>query len=223
LIVGCGKLKEIIDKVFAPYCSGQKQSDTISSLKKLLEGINDPSLAPARQLAAIMEHYGPIMKVKYKKDSSRTKELVMLQQMAQRYATLKDFLADVAVDPDKDAKEGDLEFLTLSTVHSAKGLEWGRVFLIGLVDGVFPSGRSMIDGDNGDMEEEKRLFYVAVTRAKEELFLSFFNKNGTGERAIASPCRFLDPENVGKAIEERKVVAVAERPSPRHYPKYGRR
>ncbi len=223
LIVGYGTLKEIIDKVFAPYCSGQKQSDTISSLKKLLEGINDPSLAPARQLASVLEHYGPIMKVKYKKDSSRTKELVMLQQMAQRYATLKDFLADVAVDPDKDAKEGDLEFLTLSTVHSAKGLEWGRVFLIGLVDGVFPSGRSMIDGDNGDMEEEKRLFYVAVTRAKEELFLSFFNKSGTGERAIASPCRFLDPDNVRKAIEERKVVAVAEQPPSRHYPKYGRR
>ena len=67
--------------------------------------------------------------------------------MAKRYDTLKDFLADVSVDPDKDDKHDDLEFLTLSTVHSAKGLEWGRVFLIGLVDGVFPSSRSVVDAD----------------------------------------------------------------------------
>jgi DNA helicase II / ATP-dependent DNA helicase PcrA len=223
LITGYDKLKEIIDKVFAPYCSGQKQSETISSLKKLIEAINDPSLPPSRQLASVMEHYGPIMKVKYKKDSSRTKELVMLQQMAQRYATLKDFLADVAVDPDKEAKEGELDFLTLSTVHSAKGLEWGRVFLIGLVDGVFPSGRAMVEGDNGDMEEEKRLFYVAVTRAKEELLLSFYDKSGAGERTAASPSRFLEPENVRKAIEERKVVITAQRASTGPYPRYGRR
>ncbi len=128
---------------------------------------------PARQLASVMEHYGPIMEAKYKKDPSRTKELVMLAHMAQRYDTLKDFIADVAVDPDRDSKDGDVEFLTLSTVHSAKGLEWGRVFLEGLVDGVFPSARSLTDGDDGDIEEEKRLFYVAVTRAKDELFLQF--------------------------------------------------
>jgi DNA helicase-2/ATP-dependent DNA helicase PcrA len=217
-------LADIIDKVFAPFCTGQKHSGTFVSINKLLQSITAESL-PARQLAYAMEHYGPIMQVKYKKDPSRTKELIILAHMAQRYNTLKDFLADVAVDPDRDSKDGDVEFLTLSTVHSAKGLEWGRVFLIGLIDGVFPSGRSLIDADDGDIEEEKkRFFYVAVTRAKDELFLSFANKSGSTERSISRPCRFLESENVKKTLEERKarsmVKAVSRNLKDR---KYGRR
>jgi DNA helicase-2/ATP-dependent DNA helicase PcrA len=164
------------------------------------------------------------MQAKYKKDPSRTKELIMLAHMARRYDTLKDFLADVAVDPDRDSKDGDVQFLTLSTVHSAKGLEWGRVFLMGLIDGVFPSGRSLIDGADGDIEEEKRLFYVAVTRAKDELFLSFANKSGSTERSISKPCRFLEPENVKRTLEEgvdRSMIKAVSRNS--KYRKYGRR
>jgi DNA helicase-2/ATP-dependent DNA helicase PcrA len=116
---------------------------------------------------------------------------------------LKDFLADVSVDPDKDTNDDDVEYLTLSTVHSAKGLEWGRVFLIGLVDGVFPSSRSFDEGDGGDIEEEKRLLYVAVTRAKEELIMSYYTKKGVNERSKAALCRFLDRANVQKTFEAR--------------------
>jgi DNA helicase-2/ATP-dependent DNA helicase PcrA len=144
------------------------------------------------------------MITKYKKEPQRVKELTMLGQMARRYTNLKDFLADVSVDPDKDTKDDGAEFLTLSTVHSAKGLEWGRVFLIGLVDGVFPSRRSF---DDGDMEEEKRLLYVAVTRAKEELFLSFYIKKAANERSRAKLCRFLDTPRVQRTIETRAVKA----------------
>lgn len=97
------------------------------------------------------------MKIRYKKDASRTKELSMLRGMAQRYSSLKEFLADVSVDPDKEGPD-DSEYVTLSTVHSAKGLEWGRVFLIGLVEGIFPSSRSIIETDASDIEEEQRLF-----------------------------------------------------------------
>ena len=111
----------------------------------------------------------------------------------------------MAVDPDKEAHDGDVEFLTLSTVHSAKGLEWGRVFVIGLVDGIFPSWRSVIDDGGGDIEEEQRLFYVAATRAKDELFLSVYNKSGSGGPAFSPLCRFLEPENVKKTVEERAV------------------
>ena len=209
LIVHYQSLTDIIDKVFTPFCVGQKNSEVFVSLKTLLQAISGPSMLPARQLELVMEHYGPIMKVKYKKESSRVKELVMLGQMAQRYRTLKDFLADVAVDPDKDAKDDDFEYLTLSTVHSAKGLEWGRVFLIGLVDGVFPSSRSFIDADESDIEEEKRLFYVAVTRAKEELFLSFSVKKGSNERSVARLSRFLEPVNVQKTFEKRTVEPLS--------------
>ena len=132
----------------------------------------------------------------------------MLQQMALRYDSLKEFLADVAVDPDKDAHDTDLEFLTLSTVHSAKGLEWGTVFLIGLLDGVFPSGKSMLDDAGGDIEEERRLFYVAVTRAKDQLFLSLYNKSGPGGNSVSALSRFLEAENVKKTVDERKVRAA---------------
>ncbi len=67
----------------------------------------------------------------------------------------------------------------------------------------------MIDADEGDIEEEKRLFYVAVTRAKEELFLSFFIKKGANERSIGRLCRFLDPANVKKTFESRTMEPPA--------------
>jgi DNA helicase II / ATP-dependent DNA helicase PcrA len=223
LIVHYDNLADILNKVFAPFCTGQKNSEVFASLKSLLGKISGPAMTPARQLESVMEHYGPIMRVKYKKDSSRVKELVMLGQMAKRYATLKDFLADVAVDPDKDDKNDDLEYLTLSTVHSAKGLEWGRVFLIGLADGTFPSSRSVVDADAGEIEEEKRLFYVAVTRAKDELFLSLSDKGSAGERGIARLCRFLEPANVRATIEERPVRATSVTIPRRSKSRYGRR
>jgi len=214
LITHYHSLQDIIEKVLAPFCSGHKNSEVFSALKSLLQSVSSPAMPPSRQLDLVMEHYGPIMKQKYKKDSARTKELVMLAQMAQRYRTLKDFLADVAVDPDKDPKDDNSEYLTLSTVHSAKGLEWGRVFLIGLTDGVFPSSKSLIDADQADVEEEKRLFYVAVTRAKEELSLSFYVKKGGNDRDGGSLCRFLDPANVRKTFEK-QVVEAESRPAER--------
>jgi len=214
LIVHYHSLQDILEKVFTPFCSGHKNSEVFSALKSLLRSVSSPAIPPSRQLDLVMEHYGPIMEQKYKKDSARTKELVMLTQMARRYRTLKDFLADVAVDPDKDPKDDNSEYLTLSTVHSAKGLEWGRVFLIGLTDGVFPSSKSLIDSDQADVEEEKRLFYVAVTRAKEELSLSFYVKKGSSDRDRGSLCRFLDPANVRKTFEK-QVVEAESRPAER--------
>jgi DNA helicase-2/ATP-dependent DNA helicase PcrA len=204
-IPGQTTLRAIIDKVLTPHSNAEKHSEVLSSLSALLGSIDTAAKAPARQLEEIFGHYGPIMKTKYKKDLPRQKELTMLQQMAARYQSLKEFLADVAVDPDKEAHDGDIEFLTLSTVHSAKGLEWGRVFVIGLVDGIFPSWRSVIDDGGGDIEEERRLFYVAATRAKDELFLSLYNKSGSGGTTFSPLCRFLEPENVKKTVEERAV------------------
>jgi DNA helicase II / ATP-dependent DNA helicase PcrA len=208
LITHYDSLSVIIDRVFAPFSTGQKHSDVFASFKDLLLAISGPSMSPSRQLELVLAHFNPIMMAKYKKDSSRVKELVMLQHMAKRYTTLRDFLSDVAVDPDKDAKDGDTAYLTLSTVHSAKGLEWGRVFCIGLMDGVFPSSRSYIDAHEGDLEEEKRLFYVAVTRAKDELYLSYSTKNGMNERLKGRPTRFIEYPSVKKTVEELTVTAT---------------
>ncbi|MEI6154172.1 MAG: 3'-5' exonuclease, partial [Deltaproteobacteria bacterium] len=69
--------------------------------------------------------------------------------------------------------------------------------------------RSFVDASEGDIEEEKRLFYVAVTRAKQELFLSFYIKKGSNERSVGRICRFLDPVNVGKTFERRAVKPLS--------------
>lgn len=145
----------------------------------------------------------------------------MLKNMARRYNSLKEFLADVSVDPDKEGPD-DSEYLTLSTVHSAKGLEWGRVFLIGLMDGVFPSGRSINSGDAGEIEEEQRLFYVAVTRAKEELFMSLYNRNGSSDQESGGASRFLMPKNVKETIGEQKSAPVVNSKKTNYYRKYRR-
>ncbi len=220
LISSQDSLAGVIDTAVSPFCSGQKHSDVLSSFRTLLRSLADPSMTPANQLDKAIAHYDPIMKLKYKKDASRAKELSMLRGMAQRYKTLKEFLADVSVDPDKEGPD-DSEYVTLSTVHSAKGLEWGRVFLIGLVDGVFPSSRSLINDDASDVEEEQRLFYVAVTRAKEELHLSLYNKGGS-EKTPGRICRFLAARNVKETVEERSPAAAPRRP-PVNQSKYWRR
>jgi DNA helicase-2/ATP-dependent DNA helicase PcrA len=88
------------------------------------------------------------------------------------------------------------------------------------VEGVFPSSRAIIDNDSADIEEEQRLFYVAVTRAKQELFLTLYNKGGSGERPSGGVCRFLEPKNVKATYEERSVVPLPKRPSVRQYDRY---
>jgi DNA helicase II / ATP-dependent DNA helicase PcrA len=206
-------LRDVIDKVLGPFSTGQKHSELFASLCSLIQSVNSPHMAPGEQLDRIITYYGPLMKAKYKKDSARVKELTMLCNMARRYTNLKDFLADVAVDPDKDTND-ESESLTLSTVHSAKGLEWNKVFIIGLVDGIFPSSRATVEGNEADIEEEERLLYVAVTRAKEELFLSYYEKNGGTSSSDSSLCRFLEADNVRATYTEMgNPISAISRPT----------
>ena len=85
-------------------------------------------------------------------------------------ATLEDYLENVALVTELDQAEDEKQYVTLMTLHSAKGLEFPNVFITGMEEGVFPSGRSLTDDNR--MEEERRLCYVGITRAKERLFLS---------------------------------------------------
>ena len=111
----------------------------------------------------------------------------------------KRFLSDLALEPPDgsaagvEASDRDDERLVLSTIHSAKGLEWQCVFVIWIVDGRFPSVYSFVADE--ELEEERRLFYVAVTRAKRHLYLTYpinvFDK-GSG-MLLSKPSRFLDP------------------------------
>jgi len=146
----------------------------------------------------IYEYYLPILKEQYDDYPKRTRDLDHLHTIAEGYPGVNEFLADLALEPPDgsasgvDAPDRDDERMVLSTIHSAKGLEWQAVFVIWIVDGRFPSVYSFVDDE--DLEEERRLFYVSVTRAKRHLFLTYpinvYDKSSG--MLLSKPSRFLD-------------------------------
>ena len=120
--------------------------------------------------------------------TDRLENLNVLAGNALPYETLEDFLADATLMSSAD-ETSDKHSVTLMTLHSAKGLEFPIVFMVGMEDGLFPSDRS---DSIADIEEERRLAYVGMTRAREELFLTFAKSRFTfGSRNLSSPSRFL--------------------------------
>jgi DNA helicase-2/ATP-dependent DNA helicase PcrA len=122
----------------------------------------------------------------------RWENVVELRRLAEEYSTrtLDEFLENVALVSDQDTiKEGNVP--TLLTLHAAKGLEFGAVFLVGLDDGILPHSRSFDQPES--MEEERRLFYVGITRAKDKLYLiRAIQRGGRGAAEETYPSRFLD-------------------------------
>ena len=133
----------------------------------------------------------------------RAGDLVQLQQIASTYPSRERFLTEVTLDPpsatsdEAGAPSGDDDYLILSTIHSAKGQEWKAVFVLNVVDGCIPS--DLATGTTAEIEEEqRRLLYVAMTRAKDDLHLitpqRFFThgQNSHGDRHVyASRTRFI--------------------------------
>jgi DNA helicase-2/ATP-dependent DNA helicase PcrA len=156
------------------------------------------STTPAEQLSAVLRFYRPLLKNKYDDVPRRGRDLEHLQSIAKRYKTSAKLLDDVALDPTEviqgnTARRGS-GFVTLSTVHSAKGLEWDNVFLIWMTDGWFPANRFQDEFD--DFEEERRLLYVATTRAKRGLTFVYPAVNVyAGPEIDGTPTlsRFLEP------------------------------
>jgi DNA helicase-2/ATP-dependent DNA helicase PcrA len=151
--------------------------DGFRRLAELLASMRGESKRPAEQVAATIAYYLPLMRDSYPDDfPKRERDLEHFQNITERYRSLQSMLSDMALEPPNDSLGGVLatdtedELLTLSTIHSAKGLEWKVVFLIWAADGRFPGPQSM---DPEDLEEERRLMYVATTRAKDELYLSY--------------------------------------------------
>jgi DNA helicase-2/ATP-dependent DNA helicase PcrA len=124
--------------------------------------------------------------------------------------TLAEFLEQVSLVSEQDEYDEESGSVTLMTLHNAKGLEFPVVFIIGLEDGVFPHYRSM--GDPAQLEEERRLMYVGVTRARERLYLTFaWSRTLFGSTSYSPPSRFLGevPSDLVRALEEGDLV-VAE-------------
>ena len=179
-----------------PGRSGKGLKDLALTLESLTES---GYLRPAEQVNHIYEYYLPILKTQYDDYPKRMRDLDHLQTIAEGYQEVETFLSDLALEPPDGsvasvaATDRDDERLVLSTIHSAKGLEWQCVFVIWIVDGRFPSVYSFSE-DEG-LEEERRLFYVSVTRAKRHLYLTYpINVFDRGSGMILSkPSRFLDP------------------------------
>jgi DNA helicase II / ATP-dependent DNA helicase PcrA len=162
----------------------------------------------SKMIALILEaSYEDYLKAEYTNYRSRQEDLDQLATFALQFTTLEEFLTQLALQTNVEAEtsravEDDSELIRLSTIHQAKGLEFDVVFVIMLCEGLFPSSRSMesIDGE----EEERRLFYVAVTRARKELFLSYplirMKPGGSGD-FMQQPSRFLN-EIPPELIEE---------------------
>ena len=162
----------------------------------------------------ILDYYTPLMERKYDDFHRRENDLESLVRIAERYAAMEPFLTDMTIEPPEHSQvgvyrqDGDDEKLVLSTIHSAKGLEWNSVFLIGLVDGYLPSSYSLFKDE--DIEEERRLFYVAATRAEKNLYLVKPEVEFTGRSyfalsssAFCQPSRFItEIQNFEELTEE---------------------
>lgn len=121
----------------------------------------------------------------------REANLGALVSDAKNFASLDTLLEEVALMSSADT-DGDKDKVTLMTLHAAKGLEFPAVFMVGLEDGLFPSARALEEGPK-NLEEERRLCYVGMTRAREELHLSYAQSRlQFGARTYANPSRFLD-------------------------------
>ena len=137
---------------------------------------------------------------------------------------LRGFLEEMALYTDADQSGEEEDAVLMMTMHSAKGLEFPAVFLAGMEDGLFPGFRAMERDE--DMEEERRLCYVAVTRAKEQLYLTCAERRMLyGRTQYAHPSRFIDEmprELLDSNIVERRMFQQVTQPDPRAVPRAGR-
>lgn len=159
---------DINEKIF------QKKPE-LKALFELLKKTSWADQAPVQTLRTLLDFYTPLLMEQYDDYDKRMNDLASLENIAGRYTSLENFLADMALEPpeknmvDRGITEGSKGDLVLSTIHSAKGLEWHTVFVIYVAEGYLPSYQS-INSEEG-IEEERRLFYVAATRAKNNLYL----------------------------------------------------
>ncbi len=201
--VGPRAAEQILDSVTTetPSEPVERAAKIPTSAEELIGFISDQGrrkVQPVELVESVLKYYQPLMQNKYDDYSKRIKDLEMFESIAERYRSLQNFLSDLALEPptesvidlgEKDKKE---EQITISTIHSAKGLEWNSVFVIWALDGKFPSMYATDDEDA--LEEERRLMYVACTRAKDNLYVTYPMNTYDREsgRIFTKPSRFID-------------------------------
>jgi DNA helicase-2/ATP-dependent DNA helicase PcrA len=186
-----------------------KPNAGIERLKQLIAAMDATPHPISRWGEMVLEYYKPYLETAYDDHPRRLRDLEQLISIMERYDRLDDFLDDMALDPPNDSVANGLaptethrNQLVLSTIHSAKGLEWHTVFIIWALDGRFPSIQAI---DNPDtLEEERRLMYVAITRAQQSLHITYpvqiFDR--TTQSLLYEPSRFL--EDAPEALLKRR-------------------
>jgi DNA helicase II / ATP-dependent DNA helicase PcrA len=176
----------------------RKFHEELVMLGSMLAKASRPEYSLSQKVEIIIEYYAPILKERADDYYIRMQDITVLIDLSRKYRDLDKFLSDFALDPpskrvadqtkpliDEGEEDGKV---TISTVHSAKGLEWYAVFVPHALEGMFPSNRAI---NIEEMEEERRLFYVACSRAKEELFITFPRSIYSYDAVFHLPSRFL--------------------------------
>jgi len=186
------------------WASFSDYPEKIRTLFATLKSISADHLVPSDKVQQLIDYYHPIFTKRYDDYNKRKKDLEMFQQITERYRSVGALLTDVLLEPVSESVTDitppgtDDEKLVLSTIHSAKGLEWHSVFVLYALDGRFPNTRAALSEDA--MEEERRLMYVACTRAKENLFVTYPINIYDRESGLilSKPSRFIAgmPENL---------------------------
>jgi DNA helicase-2/ATP-dependent DNA helicase PcrA len=172
-------------------------------LRQLQGRSRDSEASVSADIYAVRSYYTPLLESAYDNAAARVNDLKQLESIAARYQSRSEFLSEMALDPPTSTQELpadpflDEDYLVLSTIHSAKGLEWDSVFVIHAADGNIPA--DMATGSAEEIEEERRLFYVAATRAKNHLTVMrperyyFHNRHRSDQHSLSKVTRFLTP------------------------------
>ncbi len=202
-----------------------KTGESWPALVQLLEGLRKANGPWPAEIAQAREWYEPHLDRIHEDADTRKADLLQLEQIASGYANRERFLTELTLDPPDATSDQagvpllDEDYLILSTIHSAKGQEWRAVFMLNVVDGCIPSDLAV--GTTQEIEEERRLLYVGMTRAKDSLTLitpqRFFTsgQHGQGDRHVyASRTRFI-PVTLLQYFETAAWPVVVATPSER--------
>lgn len=203
-------LNQVLDQIELQFCQNFKYSSELKKLLNVFKSIDFDNDTVSSTFEKLFKHYLPILKRNYDEWQNREDDLHTLLAISQNYATIDQFIADLTLEPPQQGVAGiDPQFddetpLTLSTIHSAKGLEWDTVFVLAVIDGILPSRFAV--RDNTQIDEEHRLFYVAVTRAKTQLYLTMHHEGSyQGLTTFNRLSRFVEKRNVLEKLEQNLI------------------
>ena len=215
-VLSAVSISDVIERFSVEADKPAKHARALGRLKNFLKSARAHALHPGALYDLALDYYTPLLKEKFDDWHLRSNDLEALRQISSRYDSLEELLGDFAIEPPERGvaavapeSKNDEKPLVLSTIHSAKGLEWDTVYIIGLMDGALPISFALNDAE--DIEEESRLLYVAITRAKNSLYLSL-NHEGTrgGITQFNKLSRFIDTPNVLSCLNQKTLTEYAE-------------